>query len=191
MYEGVVLKLNKPGYIGVIPTDTVYGVVARAVDNAAVARLYNLKHRHNKPGTVIAASIKQFEELGLKHRYLKAVEQFWPGAVSILIPTSNPDLRHITQGVFTMAVRVPANKELVKLLQETGPLLTTSANLPGEPVAKSIAEAKKYFSADVDFYVDGGELSNHLPSTIIRVIDDAVEVVRQGEVTLPDGTIAP
>lgn len=63
--------------VGVIPTDTVYGLVARASDEAAVARLYSLKPRENKPGTIIAASIDQLVELGIKYRYLKAVEEFF------------------------------------------------------------------------------------------------------------------
>ena len=63
-------QLNQPSAMGVIPTDTVYGVVARAADEAAVARLYKLKHRDSKPGTVIAANIDQLVELGVKRRYL-------------------------------------------------------------------------------------------------------------------------
>src|ERR1700755_2744320 len=75
------------GAVGVIPTDTVYGIVARAKDEQAVTRLYALKNRENKPGTLIAASVEQLEDLGIKHRYLKAVEQYWPNPLSIVTPT--------------------------------------------------------------------------------------------------------
>ncbi len=172
--------LNEPGAIGVIPTDTVYGLVARAADKEAVARLYALKSRENKPGTLIAANIEQLEELGLKHRYLKAVEQFWPGAVSVIIPAADPALAYLHQGKMSLAVRIPADKKLNKLLQQTGPLLTSSANPPGKPEAGTIEEAKKYFGDKVDFYEDGGDLSDRQPSTVIRIIDDAIEVLRQG-----------
>jgi L-threonylcarbamoyladenylate synthase len=79
-------QLLKPGSIGVIATDTIYGVVACATDPEAVDRLYRVKSRENKPGTIIAASIDQLVELGLKRRYLTAVEQWWPGALSVIIP---------------------------------------------------------------------------------------------------------
>ena len=184
MFDNVDSQLKEAGAIGVIPTDTVYGVVARAQDVEAVERLYELKHRENKPGTLIAASREQLEELGLKHRYLVAVEQFWPGAVSVVIPAANPGLSYLHQGKMALAVRIPNDPELQELLQKTGPLITSSANMPDKPTAVTIAEARAYFGDTVDFYVDGGDLSNHKSSTIIRVVDDAIEVLRQGAVTI-------
>jgi L-threonylcarbamoyladenylate synthase len=175
-------KILLDGSIGVIPTDTVYGLVARAGDKAAVRRLYELKKRDSKPGTLIAASVEQLEELGLKHRYLKAVEQFWPGAVSVIVPVSNPELSYLHQGKFSLAVRVPDDSELNKLLKETGPLLTSSANDPGKPTAETLDQAKDYFGDKVDFYEGNVNLSGRQPSTIIRILDDAVEVVRSGAV---------
>lgn len=175
------------GAIGVLPTDTLYGVVARAADEAAVARLYALKKRERKPGTLIAASIKQLEDLGLKHRYLKAVEQYWPGAISIVIPTG-PDLPYLHQGVYSLAVRIPDDAALIALLEKTGPLLTSSANHPGETPAGTIKQAQKYFGETVDFYVDGGDISKQQPSTVIRMVDDAVEVLREGAVRIDETT---
>lgn len=189
MFENAAKQLQAPGSIIVIPTDTVYGVVARAQDESAVTRLYELKKRENKPGTVIAASLKQLEELGFKHRYVKAVEQFWPGAVSVIIPLSDPALAYLHQGKMALAVRIPDDKKLQELLQKTGPLMTSSANEPGEPTATTVKQAKAYFEAKVDLYVDGGDLTNHQPSTIIRIIDDAIEVLREGAVKIDDGTI--
>lgn len=191
MYDETTEALLRPGAIGVIPTDTVYGVAARASDKAAVSRLYELKKRDDKPGTLIAADIGQLEELGLKHRYLKAVEQFWPGAVSVVIPASDPTLKYLHRGRASLAVRVPADKTLRAMLKKTGPLVTSSANQPGEPPANTIKEAKAYFGAGVDFYTDGGDLSGHQPSTIIRILDDAIEVLRSGAVKIDDDTIQP
>lgn len=184
MFDDVNPQLQKPGAIGVIPTDTVYGVVARASDMAAVNRLYELKKRNAKPGTLIAASLSQLEELGLKHRYLKAVEQYWPGAISVIIPVADPSLKYLHQGKMSLAVRIPDDQELLKLLEQTGPLLTSSANHPGEPTATTMLQAKKYFSENVDFYIDGGDLSKNLPSTIIQILDDAVDVIRPGAVKI-------
>jgi len=186
MFDDTVEKLLKPSAIGVIPTDTLYGVVARAEDEAAVARLYGLKKREAKPGTLIAASLEQLENIGLKHRYLKAVEQFWPGAVSVVIPAPDPKLKYLHQGKMSLAVRLPDDKALQKLLTRTGPLLTSSANQPGELPAADVDQARRYFSGQVDFYVDGGDLAGRQPSTVIRVIDDAIEVLRPGAVPIDD-----
>lgn len=190
MYDKARSILLQPAAVAVIPTDTVYGVVARAQDEAAVQRLYALKHREQKPGTVIAANLTQLEQLGFKHRYLKAVEQYWPGAVSVIIPLSDPALTYLHQGKCALAVRIPNNPELQELLFATGPLMTSSANDPGKPTATTIQQAQAYFGDKVDVYVDGGAIENP-PSTIIRIIDDAVEVVRAGAVTINDGTIQP
>lgn len=188
MFSHVSQQLYVAGAVGVIPTDTVYGVVARAVDQVAVQRLYQLKHREGKPGTIVAANVQQLEQLGLKHRYVKAVEQYWPGALSIIIPCG-PDLQYLHQGKLSLAVRVPDDLRLQALLEQTGPLLTSSANHPGEPTSTTIEQAKQYFGNDVDFYVDGGDLSANQPSTIIRIIDDAVEVIRQGAVHVKEADI--
>lgn len=172
--------------IGVIPTDTVYGVVARAHDQMAVTRLYELKRREHKPGTLIAASVDQLVELGFKRRYLQAVEKFWPGPVSVVVPCT--ELAYLHQGVGSLAVRIPKKPELQQLLEKTGPLLTSSANQPGEPPANTVAEAQTYFGSGVDFYEDGGDLSGTQPSTVIRVVDDAIEVLRQGAVHIDEQT---
>lgn len=174
------------GAVGVLPTDTVYGLVCCAAQEAAVQRLYGLKHREKKPGTVIAASIDQLVELGLKRRYLKAVEDYWPGAVSVVIPDSNPATSYLRQGVSGLAVRIVADKKLIKLLEKTGALLTSSANDPGEKPADTIEEAMKYFGDKIDFYVDGGNRSKQKPSTLIRIVDDAIEVLRPGAVEIKD-----
>jgi L-threonylcarbamoyladenylate synthase len=168
------------GAIGILPTDTLYGLVCRASDSAAVERLYRLKNRDRKPGTIIASSIEQLASLGIKRRYLTAVAGFWPGPISIVVPTDNPNLAYLDKGKGTLAVRVVFRSDLSELLDSTGPLLTTSANMPESDPANTIIEAQKYFGDSVDFYIDGGDYSHRLPSTLIQVIDDTVEVLRQG-----------
>lgn len=173
----------KKGSIGVVPTDTIYGVVALASSQAAVKRLYELKQRHKKPGTIIAASLDQLVELGIPRRYLTAVADYWPNPLSVVVPVP-PGLAYLDQSVGTLAVRVPADAALRDFLQQTGPLLTSSANHPAEPTAATIEKAEDYFGDAVDFYVDGGDLSGRPPSTVIRVVDDAVVVLRRGAVNI-------
>jgi L-threonylcarbamoyladenylate synthase len=184
--ESVLTDLLRQGAVGVIPTDTVYGLVCQAADETAVKHLYQLKSRDHKPGTVIASSISQLVELGIKARYLKAVEQFWPNAISIEIPHQVTYLNQNTGRQAFRIIRGPA--DLLNVLSITGPLLTSSANLPGEKPASTIAEAQNYFGDTIDFYVDGGDLTDRKPSTLIRIVDDAVEVLREGAVSIDEAT---
>lgn len=189
LLDGKLLELLKNGAVGVLPTDTVYGLVALASNIGSVQRLYDIKSREHKPGTVIAASIDQLVDLGIKARYLKAVADFWPNPISIVIPTGE-ELSYLHLGKQSLAIRIPKDKQLSQLLAQTGPLLTSSANQPGQPPANNLAEAQAYFGDQVDFYVDGGDLSAHQPSTLIRIIDDEVVVLREGAVKIStDGEV--
>lgn len=180
-----IVGLLQGGAVCALPTDTVYGLVCRASDPDAVARLYQLKHREHKPGTIIAADIDQLVTLGLKRRYVVPVTQYWPGPISVIIPCG-PDLEYLHQGIQSLAVRLPAGDKLQRLLRLTGPLLTSSANLAGQPPAQTIVQAIDYFGDQVAAYVDGGDLSDAKPSTIVRIVDDAVEVVRRGAATIDE-----
>ncbi|QQS69169.1 threonylcarbamoyl-AMP synthase [Candidatus Saccharibacteria bacterium] len=175
--------LLKQGAVGVLPTDTVYGLVCMASSEPAIERLFTVKSREANPGTVLAASVQQLIDLGLRGRYVKAVEHYWPNAISVVI-TCADNLLYLHQGKRSLAVRIPDDEVLRGLLRQTGPLMTTSANHPGQPTANTIAEAKAYFGNDVDFYVDGGVLRDRPPSTIIRIVDDAIEVLREGAVKI-------
>lgn len=177
-------ELAQSGAVVVIPTDTVYGLVARAADEQAVSNLYALKHRERKPGTVLAASVDQLVELGLKRRYLTAVSQFWPGAISVVVACSDPKLAYIHQGLQSIAVRIPDDADLRALLTRTGPLVSSSANQPGETPAETVLQAKQYFGQKVPLYIDGGDLAGRQASTVVRVVDDAIEVLRQGAVQI-------
>lgn len=183
MIDATAAKLFTQGAVGVIPTDTVYGLVARTSDSKAVTRLYQLKAREAKPGTLIAASVAQLEDLVLNSANLARAAAFWPGPVSVVL-TIKPGLSYLDQAVGSLAVRIPANAKLRALLEATGPLLTSSANLPGQPPANSLAEAKAYFGDSVDFYLDGGDLSGRSPSTVIRFKDGKPQVLRPGAVTV-------
>lgn len=173
------------GAVGVLPTDTVYGLVCSAIDPDAVRELFTVKHRESNPGTVLAADIDQLTDLGIKARYLKVVEHFWPNPISVVVPCGEA-LAYLHMGKRSLAVRIPADPELTEMLRKTGPLMTTSANHPGEKPAGNYTEAFDYFGETVDFYVDSGEIGEKQPSTIIRIVDDAVEVIRQGAVKVDE-----
>ena len=173
-----IISLLSKGQVGILPTDTIYGLVCKASDKSSVERLYKLKSRSNKPGTIIGAQIEQLVKLGIKYKYLKAVEQFWPGPVSVIIPCS--ELNYLRLGASGLAVRIPDDEKIIEILRHVGPLLTSSANLTDQPVATNLIEAQNYFGEHVDFYLDGGNYSSRKSSTVVRVVDDAIEVIREG-----------
>jgi tRNA threonylcarbamoyl adenosine modification protein (Sua5/YciO/YrdC/YwlC family) len=168
----------RKGSIGVLPTDTVYGVVASVNIPNAVTELYRLKNRDKKPGTVIAANVDQLLQLGVNKKHVDLASRYWPNPISIVLPVDS-SLDYLSQGIGSLAFRIVADEGLREFLEDTGPLLTSSANDPGEPTATTVEMAKDYFQNKVAFYVDGGAKSDN-PSTVIRFTDNGVEIIRQG-----------
>lgn len=185
LHDPKLAALLADGAVGVMPTDTVYGLVCRAADQQAVERLYALKSREHKPGTIISGKLQQLIDLGIRARYLKAVENFWPNPLSVVVPCGE-NLAYLHQDQHSLAVRIPADEKIRGFLSQVGVLLTSSANDPGQPTATNVDEARAYFGDKVDFYVDGGTIVAGQPSTVIRVVDDAIEVLRQGAVKIDE-----
>lgn len=181
--DNKIIELLKSGAVGLLPSDTIYGISARALDRQAVERIHKLKGREgHKPLIVLISDIEQLVMLGLNHKHADHVKKYWPGALSIEFDAKNaPGWLH--RGGFHFAVRMPDFSELRELIRKVGPIVSTSANLQGQPPAQSVAEAKKYFNELLDFYVDAGGLSGQ-PSTLVQIVEDKLQVVRQGAVTI-------
>ncbi|MBM3209872.1 L-threonylcarbamoyladenylate synthase [Candidatus Saccharibacteria bacterium] len=160
--------LNKPGGIGVLRTDTLYGVVAKASDNLAVERVYTVKGRTPTKSPIILIS-----SLGQLYDYYDAdtiayLSSVWPAAVSVILPSVNAP-QWLQRGNMSVAYRLPNSPLLCQLIDKTGPLIAPSANPEGLTPAHSINEAHTYFGDLVDFYIDGGEVPlNTPPSQLIR-----------------------
>ncbi len=178
------ISLINGGAIGVLPTDTVYGLVGKASSQTAIEHMYSVKSRERQPGTTIAASVEQLENLGFPAAQLQRAAGYWPNALSVEMIASNIPT-YLSTGQPVMAARVPNKPELLALLEQTGPLMTTSANAPKQPTSTSVQMAMDYFGDEVDFYVDGGDLSGRPPSTIIG-FDKTSEIIiyREGAVKL-------
>lgn len=156
------------GGIGVLRTDTLYGLVARADDEQAVQRVYDLKHRDEaKSPIVLISDIAQlYDDFPAQHKALANHE--WPARTTIIIPSENAPL-WIRRDNASVAYRLPQDDALRQLIDKTGPLIAPSANPESLVPAMSIAEAKGYFGDNVDFYVDGGTVTDNTPSTIVRI----------------------
>lgn len=163
-----IARILAAGGIGVLRTDTLYGVVASAGHEAAVQRVYQLKGRddHKSPIVLIAEPQQIYDEISAEHS--DYVQTVWPGPVSIIVPAQAAPV-WIQRGNGSVAYRLPDNHQLQTLLRATGPLIAPSANPQGMQPAMTIQEAIEYFGDRVDFYVDQGTVESPKPSTIIRL----------------------
>jgi L-threonylcarbamoyladenylate synthase len=179
-------KILLKGGIGVLPTDTIYGIVASALNKKAVLRVYEIRKRNpKKPFIILISSLKVLDLFGIKLSApaRKILNKVWPGKVSVILPCPHKKFSYLHRGAKTLAFRLPDKKQLIRLLKKTGPLIAPSANLEGLPPVKTIKEAKKYFGSKVDFYVNAGKL-NSLPSTLIAIKNSRVIIKREGTVKL-------
>ena len=179
--------LRKDG-VGVIPTDTVYGLVCKAFSAKAVERISQIKNRTDGKGFIVLInSIEDLAIFGVKlsdRSVIEPLNKFWPGKVSVEFYSSSSQFDYLKKVGGTIAFRLPEKKDLRDLLQKVGFLVAASANPEGQPPAKNVEEAKKYFGDKVDFYEDGGALDS-LPSTLIKIGEDNhIQVLREGAVKI-------
>lgn len=173
------LEILKKGGVGIIATDTLYGLVGQALNPTPVAKIYALKERDPlKPFIVLISHPKDLIMFGIR---LEAgtkieLESYWPGPVSVILECKNSQFEYLHRGTETLAFRQPGKTDLLELLKKTGPLVAPSANPESLPPAKTISEAKTYFGDRVDFYSEGDTGSK--PSKVIKVTASGIEVIR-------------
>jgi len=170
----------KDGLAGVIPTDTIYGLCASALNKTAVEKVYKLKKRDpKKPMIILIGSLDDLRkfDINLNAWHKKILKKVWPGKVSVVLPCSEKRFAYLHKGTKTLAFRLPKKRELLKILSISGPLAAPSANREGERPAETIAEAKKYFGNQI-FYYDTGKISGH-PSILIELRNSKLEVIRK------------
>lgn len=168
-----------------MPSDTIYGLSCRALDERAVERVHKLKKRDpGKPLIVLISDIAQLNDLGINPNQAEPIKNYWPGKISMEFSApESPAWLH--RGTKKFAIRMPANKELDELIKKTGPIISTSANVQSGKLASSLAEAKRCFGDRLDFYIDAGTIRSK-PSTIVVVKNGKLAVDRQGAVKIGD-----
>lgn len=165
------IEMLNSGAIGVMLTDTLYGLVGRADSEAAVERIFDLKNRDpSKPPISLIADVSQLYD-PLPEGIDATVGGMWPGPNTVIIPSPSAPA-WLTRGGDGASYRIPDNARLRSLLEQTGPLIAPSANPEGMPPARSIGEAQAYFGDNVDFYVDGGVAFSDKPSSLFSMTAD-------------------
>lgn len=178
-----IIELLKTGKIGVIPTDTIYGIVGFALSPATVESIYKLRRRStDKPLIILISNLNDLNHFNivLTEKQRSFLRKNWPNPLSVVLTCLDEKFFYLHRGQKSLAFRIPKDKKLLKILTMVRPLVAPSANFEGEKPSETINEAKKYFGDRLSFYVDGGKLES-TPSTIITLSKDGLtEVVRQG-----------
>lgn len=180
------IEILKAGGIGVMPTDTIYGLVGSALSKKTVERIYAVRQRKpEKPFIVLIGSIGDLKLFKIKvDNFSKRVlSKVWPGKVSVILPCRSKKFSYLHRGTKTLAFRLPADVRLRNLFKKTGPLVAPSANPEGLRPAKNIKEAKKYFAKKIDFYI-GGKKPDKLPSTLIQIKNKNIVILRRGKIKI-------
>ena len=175
------------GGVAAIPTDTLYGLAANALDESAVMKIYELKGRPD--GMALPLLLSQAEDVRMCAKEVPQaawtlMERFWPGALTLVVrkSASIPDI--VTAGLDTVALRVPDHPVPREIVETLGaPITGTSANLSGRPGITNPAAVRREFGNTINFVLDGGDAPGGVASTIVDVSGDGLRVLREGAVS--------
>lgn len=173
------------GGVIAFPTDTVYGLGADLRQPEAIARLYALKGRPDEKALPILLAAEDQWSLvasAAPEAARRLMRAFWPGALTIVLPRRDDVLEAVGAHTRTIAVRVPAHAELCRILERTGPLATSSANLSGQAPAMSASAVLGALGHGLGLLLDGGPLPAGEASTVVDVTGPQPVVLRPGAI---------
>jgi L-threonylcarbamoyladenylate synthase len=186
--EAATLSIRR-GELVVLPTDTVYGIGADAFDPAAVRRLLNAKGRgRDMPPPVLVSTATTLDALAVDvPEWARAlVQEFWPGPLTLVCRQQSSLQWDLGDTRGTVAVRVPDHEVARAVLERTGPMAVSSANLTGRPAATDADAAEEMLGDEVTTIVDAGPTPGETPSTIVDATGDQPRVLRDGALTRDD-----
>ena len=187
MMEKIKQELEKGGAV-VLPTETVYGLFAKALDEEAVDYVYQLKRRpREKALNLNVAGLDDILNFSKNQpSYLqKLVESFLPGPLTIILEANDKVPDWVNSGLMTVGFRMPSHPVTLELIREFGPLIGPSANLSGQSSGVSFKEILKDFGQEVLGFEDDAFLTGQ-DSTIIDLSGSKVKILRQGSITRED-----
>lgn len=174
------LTKDLDGKIVCFPTDTVYGVGALYNDYKAISKIYQMKKRPLQKPLAILTPTKEIQ------KYVKVVsskaqaliDQYWPGPVTLIFEKSDFIDDWVTMGYPTIAIRMPASKVALKILNHFGLMATTSVNISGEKELNSFSEINEAFGDIIDYFVIDQEKITKKPSQVIDVSTENIKIIR-------------
>ncbi|MEG2348685.1 MAG: L-threonylcarbamoyladenylate synthase [Clostridia bacterium] len=183
-------KKIKDGFTIVFPTETVYGIGTNALDKKAVKKIFIAKGRPtDNPLIVHISDYRMLKPLvkNVTKIEKKLMKTFWPGPMTIVLPKTDliPDI--VTCGMDTVGIRMPSNiiaKKLIKYAKV--PVAAPSANISGRPSGTALEDIVDELDDKVDYMIDGGACEVGVESTVIKVVNDEVIILRPGKITKED-----
>ncbi len=184
------VRILRAGGVIVLPTETVYGLAADAENDAAIARVFAIKHRPADHPLIVhladALEIAQWTQMAPPIAHVLA-ERFWPGPLTMVLQRSSRVSDRITGGQDTVAIRVPAHPLAHAILSEFGGgLVAPSANRFGAVSPTTAAHVRADLGDEVDAIVDGGQAEFGLESTIVDLTSGDPVILRTGAITAED-----
>ncbi|KAA0234141.1 MAG: putative threonylcarbamoyl-AMP synthase [Acidimicrobiales bacterium] len=175
------------GGVVVIPTDTVYGLVARLHDQDAIDKVFELKRRADRrPMAVLVGSMKQALALcEADDRCMRVMRSFWPGPLTLVLPRSPSLDADLGGSGDSVGVRWPRSRFVTELATRVGPIVASSANLSGTETPTGAGGVIEMLQGRLDLVVDGGELGRRA-STVADVSTGELVVLREGPVLSED-----
>ena len=176
----------RAGGLVIYPTETVYGLGADACSDEAVAKVFAAKVRPIEDPISIAVSslemARQFTQL--THKAEAIFKKFLPGPLTVILRAKPTISKLLTAGTGKIGVRVPDHPVALKLLDFVGgPITSTSANISGRPAPSTAREALDQLGKSVDLAIDAGRCKLGVPSTVVNLTVEPLEILREGPVT--------
>ena len=179
-------KILKNGGVVAIPTETVYGLAANALDKKAVAKIFAAKGRPaDNPLIVHITDAKDIKKYAYPNEKAAALaKKFWPGPLTMILPKKDciPDI--VSAGLDTVAIRCPSHPVARAIINAAGvPLAAPSANISGHPSPTTGQHVIDDLNGKVDMILVGPDCKTGIESTIIDLSGDFPTIVRPGTIT--------
>lgn len=180
-------NIIKKGGTVIFPTETVYGLGADIFNSEAIKQIYKIKTRsYTKPLAAHISSLEQVSTLcdEVPDMFYKLAEKFLPGPLSIIIPASNKIPSIVTSYTGTISIRYPDDQVCREFISACGvPLAATSANISGNISPITATQALAELNNKVDAVIDAGECRLKTESTVIKIINDSFQILREGVIS--------
>ena len=180
----------KQGKLVLFPTETVYGIGADGLNSEAVRNIFIAKGRkQDNPLILHVSSIDMVERIAQDITPLeyKLMEKFFPGPLTIILKKKDIVPSIVTGNLDTVGIRMPSNKIAHDLIELSNtPIAAPSANISGKPSGTNIEDIFNELNDRVDYIIDAGQTDIGVESTVIRVIDNTIHILRPGKITKQD-----
>lgn len=179
-------EIIKNGGIVAFPTETVYGLGGNALDSSAAYKIYSAKGRpSDNPLIVHLASISEAESYCYTNDlFYRIANAFMPGPLTVILPKKPIIPDTVTGGLNSVGIRIPSHKVAHELIKLSGvPIAAPSANISGKPSPTKFSHIETDLDGRVDALIDGGDCEFGVESTIIKILDDKIYILRPGAIT--------